>query len=216
MRTANGPQVFRCWADSLQHRLSHEVTGSTWLNVANELQKSPWLYFMRHLDDKLVEHLALLRELAPEEWGNLSWANQQHRAFCRNVVLTTARCINTMDADDLSLQFLAEMVIGECSHPDVKLQSGIQVVFQILGWLTGIFDAVCSHQDIQNANHTLLQIRRAGSAGQARDYRDEPAIRETELMLHDDDLRKIHHILAGAFGTFATSSRTDTPTTDFC
>ena len=182
--------------DKLRHALLCQITDAESLQRQNEYEKGPWLYVIRYFDQRLQDCSSLLAAVRPNSLPHLRSGDPEDPALGYKLLLETAKCINETKSDSLTLQDMAELMAGNELLSLDNSALNIRVVFHIVGWLTGVWDAE------QSPDETVLRIKNGGRIpGQQMYYWfNQHAVQETERQVQEVHASQIHHIMAGAFG----------------
>ncbi len=212
-------QELRSKLNELKHLLSREITDSVALRQQNEYEKRSWEYLIRYFNERLERCHTLFAATIPKPFGQLHWGNPTHRALGHQMIHAVATCLNAPNSDSLTFQDLAQHLSERTllSVDDPALN--IQVVFHIVGWLTGVWDPVWSGTPSQAVTETLFEVNSCRLSGKRRFYKfDRHAVRRTHIPIQEVQGSQIYHVMGGAFGKllprpeqYATHSRASRP-----
>ena len=183
--------------NEILRQLSCEVTDGLALEQQDEYKKRSWEYFIRYLDERLQRSQSLFTAATPQATIQSRPNSNGCRALGYKAVLAAARCINGWDSGSLTLHDLVDALSAEGILSDADPNLNFQVVFHIVGYLTGIWDPVW---DRSSANE-VLQIRSTRIEGKRRfDWTDQQAVQEMQKPVDALQTSPISYIMGGAFG----------------
>lgn len=202
MNEARQRQAERQQLVELEEDLLSEIQGPPGLNGLGEYEKRSWHYIMRYLIGRLQETHALFQETMPQSLRPLRWESLHHRAAGLALILTVARSLNDSEATSLSLAELADRLSTEGALEITDPDLAIQVVFHIVGWLTGIWDSVWTDPLNRPRDAATLRINAARAPGRRGAYwHNVQSVTRTEMPVEEVKSSELHRLMGrNAFG----------------